>query len=162
MLPSGAIPMTGNRDGVALTKQLSLHPGFIGPEVGGCTVICTKASTRQFSFPKISRLLDRAEFRETLDNGVKVVDRNLVMIARPGATQGPRIGLIVSKKVGGAVTRNRVRRILRERFRTTRAAIGEVVDIVIIARHHAAEAENFDLVTSYDKCLKRLVERVRS
>ncbi len=75
-----------------------------------------------------------------MDNGHKVVTTALVMIMMP--TQGPasRIGFIVSKKVGGAVTRNRVRRRLRELFRQLPARpVG--MDIVVIARHHAARVD---------------------
>ncbi len=79
-----------------------------------------------------------------MDNGQKVVTQALVMIAVP--SQGPtsRIGFIVSKKVGGSVTRNRVRRRLRELFRQLPANPVRM-DIVVIARHHAARAD-FDVL----------------
>ncbi len=92
-----------------------------------------------FAFPKQLRLLKRPEFTRTMDNGTKVVTPYLVMLGRRSQGSTSRIGFIVSKKVGGAVTRNRVRRRLRELFRTlpNRPA---GLDLVVIARNTAADA----------------------
>ncbi|MFI5319071.1 MAG: ribonuclease P protein component [Myxococcota bacterium] len=51
---------------------------------------------------------------------------------------GTRLGLVVSKRVGGAVVRNRVKRIVREWFRRNRALLPGRVDLVVIARSAAA------------------------
>ncbi|HEU4430946.1 MAG TPA: ribonuclease P protein component [Myxococcota bacterium] len=50
-----------------------------------------------------------------------------------------RLGLVVSRKVGGAVTRNRVKRRVREWFRRHRADLPVGADLVVIARRQAAE-----------------------
>jgi len=50
----------------------------------------------------------------------------------PGAL--PRLGLVVSKKVGGAVQRNRARRLLREAYRLHQHDLEAVVDLVLVAR----------------------------
>lgn len=52
---------------------------------------------------------------------------------------GPVLGLTVSKKVGAAVERNRVKRHIREWFRHNRAALPERAALVVIARRGAAE-----------------------
>ncbi len=71
-----------------------------------------------------------------MDNGTKIVTPYLVMIGRRSNGPATRIGFIVSKKVGGAVTRNRVRRRLRELFRTLpERPLG--MDLVVIARGQA-------------------------
>jgi ribonuclease P protein component len=57
---------------------------------------------------------------------------------------GGRLGLVVSRKVGGAVERNRTKRIVREWFRRTgRGQIGRM-DLVVVARARAAELETAD------------------
>ena len=93
-----------------------------------------------FGFPKQQRLRKRAEFTRTMDNGTKIVTPYLVAIGRRSRGPTSRIGFIVSKKVGGAVTRNRVRRRLRELFRTLPDRPLNM-DLVVIARHQAAGAD---------------------
>lgn len=64
----------------------------------------------------------------------------LVGEQRPGAeAPGPILGLTVSKKVGTAVERNRVKRRIREWFRRSRTALPRETEIVVIARRGAAE-----------------------
>jgi ribonuclease P protein component len=64
----------------------------------------------------------------------------LVGEQRPGAEEsGPVLGLTVSKKVGTAVERNRVKRRIREWFRRNRSALPENAALVVIARRGAAE-----------------------
>lgn len=95
-----------------------------------------------------------------MDNGQKVVTQALVMIAVP--SQGPtsRIGFIVSKKVGGAVTRNRVRRRLRELFRQLPARPAGV-DIVVIARHSATRMDFDTLRQAMTYALNKATTRLK-
>ena len=68
-----------------------------------------------------------------------------------------RVGIVVSRKVGNAVVRNRVRRRLREAFRA-RVARGPTppgADVVIIARPDAADAGFHELATSLERALER-------
>lgn len=113
-----------------------------------------------FAFPKQLRLRRRPEFTRTMDNGTKIVTPHLVMIGRPSAGPTTRIGFIVSKKVGGAVTRNRVRRRLRELFRQTPdRPLG--MDFVLIARGLAAEAEFEALGQSMRFAMSKVEQRLK-
>ena len=58
----------------------------------------------------------------------------VTLAAHPGAP--PRLGLVVSRRVGGAVTRNRVKRLLREFFRRQQTVLPQA-DIIIVARKGA-------------------------
>jgi ribonuclease P protein component len=92
-----------------------------------------------------SRRLSRsADFDAVYRRGRSASSRHLVVYAfarDPGATPSePRIGLTVSRKVGGAVERNRVKRLLREAAARVTPGLAADVDLVIVARPGLAEA----------------------
>lgn len=112
-----------------------------------------------FAFPKQQRLLRRPEFTRTMDNGTKIVTPYLVMIGRRSSGPASRIGFIVSKKVGGAVTRNRVKRRLRELFRTLPdRPLG--MDLVVIARGQAVDASYEALGQALTMALSKVNQRL--
>ncbi len=76
--------------------------------------------------------------------------------ARGEGTQCPRIGLTVSRRVGGAVLRNRIKRRIREWFRTHRELLPSGVDLVVIARRGAGELDSREVAA----CLSELVAEV--
>lgn len=86
-------------------------------------------------FTKSSRLLKRAEFERVYQDGRRHFSRNLtVFFLRRGGenqTRGPRVGFTVSRAMGGAVARNRIRRRMREAARLNLKAVPLAVDIVI-------------------------------
>lgn len=65
--------------------------------------------------------------------------------ARDDAAAQPRIGLTVSRRVGNAVLRNRIKRRVREWFRMHREELPRGVDLVVIARRGAAELGSREL-----------------
>jgi ribonuclease P protein component len=90
------------------------------------------------SFPKQARLRKRPEFQNLSRWGKKVHAPNFVIITRPNNRGETRLGVTVSGKVGNAVVRNRVKRLLRECFRRYRHQIIPSKDVLIIAREGAA------------------------
>ena len=73
----------------------------------------------------------------------------LVLYARPNRSAANRIGITVSKKLGGAVVRNRVRRRLREVYRLHEDRFLPGFDIVVVARSRAVTASFPDLQEGY-------------
>lgn len=89
------------------------------------------------------RISRSGDFDAVYRRGRSSANRHLVVYAfpRPDASSGDdvRLGLSVSRKVGGAVERNRVKRVLRERFREIAADLRPGTDVVVIARPGVAE-----------------------
>ncbi len=88
------------------------------------------------TFPRTARLTSPRDFREVFDHGRRAVGQAFVCYVAEG--QGRKMGMAVSKKVGDAVTRNRVKRYIREIFRHERASLREGLRIVVVARTAAA------------------------
>ena len=98
------------------------------------------------------RLKKNRAFQYVYRKGHSVACRNLVMLLAPGREL--KIGFSVSKKTGNAVTRNRIKRRLRESFRPY---LGDVKTglYVIVARPSAAEAAFDDLKRDVRYLLKK-------
>ena len=91
-----------------------------------------------------ARLRDGRDFQRVNRTGVRRASRHFVAViapARPGSAPAPRLGLAVSRRVGNAVARNRVKRRVREWFRQERASLALRTDWVVIARAGAAELD---------------------
>jgi ribonuclease P protein component len=85
-------------------------------------------------FPKKARLTRRSEFLNLSRGERKVHTSHFVVISKTNDKGANRLGITVSARVGKAVVRNRIKRLLREFFRRHRYEILPRRDIVIIAR----------------------------
>ncbi|MFC1799149.1 ribonuclease P protein component [Thermodesulfobacteriota bacterium] len=94
---------------------------------------------RFFSFTKADKILKRSEFLQLSRLGKKISNSHFVLLYAPGQFERSRLGITVTKKVGNAVVRNRIKRFSREYFRLNRHNIKGYWDFNLIAKKEAAE-----------------------
>jgi len=88
------------------------------------------------TFPKTRRLRTREEFSAVYDAKMRESRGPLMIYSRPNGLSYPRLGLSTSRKVGTAVRRNRIRRLLREAFRHLQHDLPAGYDLLIVVRPH--------------------------
>jgi ribonuclease P protein component len=100
-----------------------------------------------------------ADFRRAYGRRCTASDGLLLLFGYPNGLAYSRLGLSVSRKVGGAVVRNRWKRLLREAFRLSRERLPAGLDLVVIPRA-AAKPELCGLLESLPRLASRLGSRM--
>jgi ribonuclease P protein component len=95
----------------------------------------------------------KGDFRKVFEQGAKYPSKYLVIYAMASGLAVSRLGFAVSRKIGSAVVRNRIRRRLREAMRMELKAHPLRYDFIIVARNASAEADFPDL----RKCVHRVL-----
>ena len=113
-------------------------------------------------FGRDQRIRKRSEFRGILNGGVRVSTTHCVFVVatrhagKPGLRLA-RLGLVVSRKVGPAVLRNRFKRLAREVFRKTQGGLPADAEIVLIAKHWSMELRESNLAEEWAASAERIV-----
>ena len=107
-------------------------------------------------FPRRQRIVGSADFRSTYNTGRRLDAGMFVLFGRPNELGYHRLGLTVSRKVGGATVRNRVKRLFREIFRRSSTDIPCHFDLVVNAKRECAKAVYADLRESFLAAARKL------
>jgi ribonuclease P protein component len=99
------------------------------------------------------RIRRRPEFKQVYERGVRIHSRYSTVFLLPNGSDVGRLGIAATRKLGGAVQRNRAKRLIREVFRRNKIAPG--FDVVVIPKRDLLDASLSTLEADY----RNLVER---
>ena len=88
--------------------------------------------------------------------------KSLTLYGLPNQLDHCRLGVTASRKIGGAVRRNRVKRVLRQIFRANRESLSPALDVVINAHRSIHERTTVELEDEFLRCFRRLAARFES
>src|SRR6476619_7599296 len=104
-------------------------------------------------FRPIERVRRRAEYQQIYERGVRTHGRYLTLFTLSNALPVGRLGIAATRKFGGAVERNRAKRLIREVFRRNKLTPG--FDIVVIPKRELLDASLIALETEFLHTLER-------
>jgi len=99
------------------------------------------------------RIRRRPEFKQVYERGARIHSRYSTVFLLPNGTDVGRLGIAATRKLGGAVQRNRAKRLIREVFRRNKIAPG--FDVVVVPKRDLLDASLSTLEADY----RNLVER---
>ena len=106
------------------------------------------------------------QFRAVTEQGQRVASRCVTVLARPNDVGCDRLGIVASRKLGGAVDRNRAKRRIRDVFRRQVGAMtgaeAPPLDVVVIARREVLEAPIASIETELSTAMRRLRKQART
>lgn len=111
------------------------------------------------NFTRDERVRRRVEYQLIYDRGVKVHGRTFTLFRFVNGLQVGRLGIAATRKLGGAVVRNRAKRMVREVFRRNKPSCG--VDIVVVPRREMLDTSLVDLESEFRNILERSARRGR-
>ncbi|MBP2634811.1 MAG: rnpA [Firmicutes bacterium] len=106
---------------------------------------------KRFTLPKKGKLCQNKNFQAVYKSGKSYANKNLVVYVLPNQSVKRRVGFAAGKRLGSAVMRNRLKRLLREAYRHHQEKIITGVDLVLVARQPLLDA-------GVDKAIKAFLD----
>ncbi len=110
-------------------------------------------------FTSIERVRRRADYQRIYDRGAKVHGKLLTLFTLDNELNVGRLGIAATRKIGGAVSRNRAKRLIREVFRHNKLAPG--FDVVVVPRRELLDASLTAIEAEFRSVLDRSLRRSR-
>jgi ribonuclease P protein component len=110
-------------------------------------------------FRPIQRIRRHADFQGVYANGLRIPGRYYTLFSKPNGLAVGRLGIAATKKLGGAVVRNRAKRLIREVFRRNDIAPG--FDIVVVPRRELLSTSLTTIEAEYRASITRRVLKSR-
>lgn len=123
------------------------------------TTSANSKSDKRYGFPKEARLKQKSDFDRVFSEGTKGVSDALVIYTRGNREGRNRIGLAVGRKLGKAVRRNRIRRLIKEAFRLENPTLPQGFDLVCIPRGGGFPAKTHQLIPLFRYAFLKAVSR---
>ena len=105
------------------------------------------------------RIRRKKDFLSLYSKGIRFRGRYFNLVYLPSSLGFSRVAVVVSKKVGGAVERNRIKRWMREFFRKNKQLLGSPTDLIVIARREIREAARADVAAGFTSALGKISEK---
>ena len=116
--------------------------------------------TTDARFPLQCRIRRVGDFQRAYRRRSSAADGQIVVFGYPNGSAYPRLGISASRRLGGAVVRNRWKRLLREAFRLTLAQLPEGIDLIVIPRPNA-DPSLASLLESLPSLAARVARKIR-
>ena len=110
-------------------------------------------------FRPSQRIRRHAEFQDVYEHGTRLPGRYYTLFSKPNGLAVGRLGIAATKRLGGAVVRNRAKRLIREVFRRNDIAPG--FDIVLVPRRELLSTSLTTLETEYRAVVTRRILKAR-
>jgi ribonuclease P protein component len=119
-------------------------------------VLEAQVNFKRHCFTKADRLIERTDFVQLASNARRMSDRRFIILFATGKYRHTRVGITVSRRVGNAVTRNRIKRLVREFYRLNRSMVTRPLDINVIAKKETADGCSQEIFHSLEKLFRRI------
>ena len=130
----------------------ALYVGEFSREINATSLLITM---KVISLGKERRIRKRDEFKRIFEKGTRINDEYFSLVHCSLETRERKLGIIVSKRCGSAARRNRIKRIIRELFRTSEE-IPEGTGLVFITRYRIGNANRKDIERNFSRLIRFL------
>jgi len=147
-----------------MASSFECAPGEVAPssrDAAGRDVSVSRSDfPADHRFRRSRRLTARRQFLTVYREGRRAGSAGFTLFGMDNGLGHSRLGLTVPRRVGGAVRRNRVKRVLREIYRTNQARLRAPLDIVVNARPSIVDLPAWRLERDLLKCFSQLTRKV--